>query len=63
VVAAVRQAPFEMPVPVPELKQRQRVLLQSYGWVDRQRGVVHIPVKRAIDLVLEQAQGQPPVKP
>jgi hypothetical protein len=32
---------------------RQRAALASYGWVDRERGVVNIPVDRGIDLVLE----------
>lgn len=31
-------------------KQRQ---LSTYGWVDRQRGVVRLPIDRAIDLTLE----------
>lgn len=26
----------------------------SYGWVDRQRGIVRIPVDRAVDLVLHR---------
>ena len=28
--------------------------LNSYGWVDQQNGVVHIPVDRAIDKLLQQ---------
>jgi hypothetical protein len=31
---------------------QQRAELESYGWVDRARGVVHVPVERAIDLVV-----------
>ncbi|MEZ5361889.1 MAG: hypothetical protein R2748_05955 [Bryobacterales bacterium] len=26
----------------------------SYGWVDRESGVAHIPVERAMDLLLEE---------
>lgn len=33
--------------------QEQRAVLESYGWVDRDRGVVRIPIERAIDLVVE----------
>lgn len=29
--------------------------LRSYGWVDRERGVIHIPIERAMELVLEGA--------
>jgi hypothetical protein len=37
-----------------ELAKKQEKALASYGWIDRQAGVVHIPIERAIDLVLEQ---------
>ena len=40
-------------------REQDRVVhehLDTYGWVDRATGVVHIPVSRAIDLILaEQA--------
>lgn len=32
---------------------QQRAVLESYGWVDRDRGVVRIPIQQAIDLVAE----------
>lgn len=35
--------------------------LQSYGWVDRPRGIVRLPVSRAMDLLVER--GLPPVSP
>jgi hypothetical protein len=31
---------------------QQRAELEGWGWVDRERGLVHIPVDRAIDLLL-----------
>lgn len=34
-----------------ELDARQRALLESYGWVDRQKGVVRIPIDRGIELM------------
>jgi hypothetical protein len=34
--------------------------LQSYGWVDRQRGIVRIPIEHAIDLISERGL---PVRP
>jgi hypothetical protein len=38
--------------------------LRSYGWVDQARGVVHIPIERAIDLVAERGlPSRPPVAP
>ncbi len=43
---------------VPGLDLRQMRLAEqerydSYGWVDKQGGIVHIPVDKAIDLMLE----------
>ncbi len=28
--------------------------LNSYGWVDKEAGVAHIPIKRAMDLIVQQ---------
>ena len=36
-----------------ELAQSESELLNSYGWIDEQVKVVHIPIERAIDLVSE----------
>jgi hypothetical protein len=38
----------------PEFEEKQRDALTSYGWIDRQAGVVHIPIDRAIELTLER---------
>lgn len=32
---------------------QQEEQLHSYGWIDRQKGVVHIPVERAMDLAVK----------
>jgi len=43
--------------PEDEYRQMRRELdehIHGYGWVDEGSGVVHIPIERAIDLVLEQ---------
>ncbi|HUI40952.1 MAG TPA: hypothetical protein VL523_03180 [Terriglobia bacterium] len=37
-----------------EYLQRQQQTLGTYGWVDRQEGVVRIPIDRAIDVLLER---------
>jgi hypothetical protein len=60
--------PFERGRPLPPLPQLQVTPvedlaqfragqekdLDSYGWVDRSRGTVHIPIQRAMDLLLER---------
>ena len=34
----------------------ERERLHGYGWVDRQAGVVHIPIEKAIELTAQRAQ-------
>ncbi|MFO1434453.1 MAG: hypothetical protein U1F76_30960 [Candidatus Competibacteraceae bacterium] len=41
-----------------DLLTRQRQRLNSYGWTDRQQGIVHIPIERAMELLVQQ--GYPP---
>ncbi len=36
--------------------EAQRKELESYRWVDRQRGLVQIPIQRAMELVAQGAQ-------
>jgi hypothetical protein len=36
------------------LRERERAALQTYGWVDEQRGIVRIPIERAMSLVAER---------
>jgi hypothetical protein len=37
-----------------ELRAQEDALLKSYGWVDRTAGSVHIPIDRAMEIVLER---------
>jgi hypothetical protein len=39
------------------LAAQQEARLNSYGWVDRTNGIVHIPIERAMDLIV--ARGLP----
>lgn len=72
-----RVGPAELP-PEPRLQthprwdlQRMRAeedrILDSYGWVDPQRGIVRIPIERAMALLVEQGlparQGAAPYAP
>lgn len=50
--------------PVVELRKyrdAQQNALESYGWVDKQNGVVRIPVDRAMELLLERGLPARPV--
>lgn len=44
----------DAPADLQEMRVHEKALLESYGWVDRGQGIVHIPVERAIDLLIER---------
>ena len=37
-----------------ELRAKQKALLEGYGWVDRDAGVVRIPIEDAMKMVVER---------
>lgn len=49
----VTEDPYE---PLQRLEADQLGVLNSYGWVDQQAGIAHIPIDRAMELVAEEAQ-------
>lgn len=53
-VATIRQQPFNVARPEPLEIETQRKSLESWGWVDRRRGIVRMPIERAIDLLAAQ---------
>ncbi|MEO6950836.1 MAG: hypothetical protein ABI321_03405 [Polyangia bacterium] len=55
-VAEIHETLFRTADPVPSLPAAQRRALDEYRWVDRDAGIVAIPVGRAIELVLERAR-------
>lgn len=67
VAAALRRTPPEPRLERDALAPRRQMVagenaaLTSYGWVDRNAGIVRIPIERAIDLLVER--GLPPSKP
>ena len=42
-----------------DLRAQEGQVLGSYGWVDKEKGIVRIPVERAMDLLLEEARRNP----
>ncbi len=44
-----------------KLRSEEEEVLTTYGWVDKDRGLVRIPIDRAMDLLV--ARGLPPAKP
>jgi hypothetical protein len=59
-LATTRQpppAPRLQVTPIQDLqamRAAEEALLHEYAWVDRNRGIVRIPIDRAIDLLIEQ---------
>lgn len=58
VASAAPRLQVDPPKQKAELAQSEAARLNSYGWIDEQVQVVHIPIERAIDLVSE---GQMPL--
>jgi hypothetical protein len=73
--AATRVAVAETAPPEPRLqddpvrdmitmRREQTALLSSWGWVDKEQGVVRMPIEKAMSLTLERsmvrAQAEPP---
>lgn len=51
----VYEQPYEA---LQQLDADQLGTLSSYGWVDQQTQVAHIPINRAMELVVEESRGQ-----
>jgi hypothetical protein len=45
------------------MRQQEESRLKSYGWIDQEQGIVHIPIERAMDMLVEKGlparQGKP----
>ncbi|ABF91636.1 hypothetical protein MXAN_3870 [Myxococcus xanthus DK 1622] len=59
-VADVNQRLFKREDAAPRLREAQRARLRGYGWVDRDAGVIHIPVEQALEQVLSTEEGARP---
>lgn len=54
----VNQAPMVLDTRAHQQREQKRQWLHSYGWVDRERGVVHIPIHEAIRQVVEEERAR-----
>jgi hypothetical protein len=43
-----------------DFRAREEDRLHSYGWVNKQAGVVHVPIEKAIEAVASKGIPQPP---
>lgn len=42
-----------------EMQARDRLVLESYGWIDREAGVARIPIERAMTILAERGWPNP----
>jgi hypothetical protein len=60
-IGIVDQQLFELEARARVLREKKQKQLDTYGWISREQGLVHIPVRQAIDeLVAGAAQPPPP---
>jgi hypothetical protein len=59
-IGIVDQVPFEGDQRLDKWKAERAEWLTQYGWVDRARGVAHIPIERAMDEIVAGAVPPPP---
>jgi len=59
-IGIVDQTPFETTRGAEKYRGEALQRLNSYGWVDPQKGVIHVPIDKAIDQLLSQEQGKKP---
>jgi len=62
-IGIVDQVPFEMDHRLDRRRQEHADALNGYGWVNRKRGVVHIPIDKAMEQVAAGAVPPPPLPP
>lgn len=55
-IARIDQTLIEVDHAFSNQRVEQKERLQSYGWIDPSRGVIHIPIERAFDLFIERHQ-------
>ena len=59
-IGIVDQTPFETTRGAELYRREQLKRLNGYGWVDPKKGIIHVPIDRAIDELLSQQQGRKP---
>jgi hypothetical protein len=57
-IGIVDQTPFETTRGADRYRRTDLEKLNSYGWVDRDKGIIHLPIDRAIDRLLAEQQGK-----
>jgi hypothetical protein len=53
-VGIVLKTLFDADQRLPAARREQQARLNEYGWVDRQKGIIHIPIEQAMDRVVRE---------
>ena len=62
-IGIVDQVPFDIDHRLEKWRAERSAALNSYGWVNRKRGVAHIPIDKAMEQVAAGAAPPPPLVP
>ena len=57
-VGIVDQVPFDVTRAFQTYRTERVERLSSWGWMDRKQGTIHMPIDRAIDLVVQEQKEQ-----
>ena len=55
-IGIVDQRLFELQLEAQHKRQEQMKRLSSYGWVDRQKGIIHLPIDRAMEQMVSESR-------
>jgi hypothetical protein len=61
-----KKVPPTAETPVVDLQQmraNEDKILHTYGWTDQQKGIVHIPIEKAKELLVQRSASGPPASP
>lgn len=50
-IGIVDQVPFSTDTRLHRWRAEHNAKLNGYGWVDREKGIVHVPIERAMDAI------------
>jgi hypothetical protein len=53
-IGLVEQVPFDVSRSFQSYRRDRLQRLQSWGWIDRKQGLLHMPIDRAMDLVVQE---------
>ena len=55
-IGIVDQVPFDITRAFQVYRDDRNARLESWGWVDRKAGIVHMPIEEAMDRVVKEAK-------